>query len=60
MTLVSFADRLERGVDCDIWYDAEAFGDADAADRIADAQAAMLEAAQLIRACTCNKEKQDA
>ena len=45
----TLAERLERGAEADIWYDAADCRDDDVADLIDDVQAAMLEAAKLLR-----------
>jgi hypothetical protein len=44
----TLAERLERGVDADIWYDLSG-DDGELGDAIDDTQAAMLEAAKLLR-----------
>lgn len=44
----TLAERLERGVDADIWYDLSG-DDGELGDTIDDTQAAMLEAAKLLR-----------
>lgn len=46
---MTLAERLERGAQADIWYDAAAHSDDDVADMIGDAQDAMMAAARILR-----------
>ncbi len=46
--LTELAKALRDSVDADIWYDASTFEDDTAAEKIADAQSAMVRAADLL------------